>query len=324
MESKRQNASCDGSVNDTTTKCGVPEILGLTQIVRAEWNEPREDIISKIATYSRDHPETEHIYVFTLDKCSNISTDDSDNNSWLKNCLRGLQRGEQPEIVVAGSHALWILTRMLHSPFMPNWRSNDIDLFVLNQQQHGRFNLGGLDLVHTKDQTPEEVLMNFDNPCCRVAFDVNYTFYVSIHALTAILTKKVYLPSYLKEKKSFIRKLKEYETNIPSNYDKMSVNIYYEKLVDRFSERIRKYQSRGFSFQWYATDYVLPWIKTRFHYVEFVDPSILGQSEATVSEDEKIRKLQTLIEMGTGILPEEEVKRLAEQLKKLLGSSKDV
>lgn len=34
-------------------------------------------------------------------------------------------------------------------------------------------------------------------------------------------------------------------------------------------ERIIKYQSRGFSIQWYETDYVLPWIKQRFAYVNF-------------------------------------------------------
>ena len=329
MESIEQKTTHGGRVNNTTTECSLPEISDLTEITQ-NW-KPDEGLVSLIIDYSRRYPEKEHIYVFKLNKGADHLdiNDTSSTGSWLKNCLRNVKKGNDNKFVVAGSHALWVLARNLHSSFDSKWKPGDIDLFLLDQEQHSRCNLGGMDLIQTKDKTPQEVLENFDLPCCRVGFDSNYTFYASIHALAAIFSKKVYLPLYLKQRLSFVNKLKEFEENVPPEYERCHINSYYQRLVDRFVERIRKYQSRGFSFQWYETDYVLPWIKTRFHYIDFAKNIITEQQKKYIKDERervnklgKIKKLKLLIKHGEDVLNPDDIEELRKQLEELNVSAK--
>ena len=237
------------------------------------------------------NPNTEHIYKFEWDCSYADLTDTSNSMGWIKNCMRSKENGESMDCVIAGSYALWTLTTGTKS-----WKANDIDLFLLNRAQHARHNprSGLLDIVHTTDKTPEEVITNFDLPCCRVAFDMNYTYYISIHALTALYTGKIYLPKYLKTYESFRQILKEYELEFPSKLNQSSVEFYHDFLIRRMSERIAKYQSRGFSFQWYETDHILPWIKQRFAYVNFdmmrPYPKLINMAEEDIKKE--LRKIK--------------------------------
>ncbi len=260
-------------------KCGVPQIKHLWEICQNYPNNDNNDnLLDQIVAYAIVNPDTEHIYKIELGK--NLDTTKSPNeapnqSSWLKNCSKSLREGENMNCVISGSYALWTLTKMFYGHKDPGWKSNDIDMFIMNRAKNARHSPSGglLDIVHTTDKTPEEVISNFDLPCCRVAFDMNYTFYVSIHALYSIITRKIKLPRYLKEENTFREVLNRYEIEYPSEIEcpseKKCINTYHTKLVTRMAERIKKYQSRGFSFQWYDTDYVLPWIKQRFRYIDF-------------------------------------------------------
>ena len=249
------------NVGQDTVKCGIPEITSLGDISKSLVLQ------EQVIEFSKNNPSTEHIYKFELPEDGLDLTNMSNHAGWWKNCLRSRENHESMNCVVAGSYALWTLSQFLNKH---NWKPGDIDLFLLNRTQHARHNPGDglLDIVHTMDKTAEEVIINFDLPCCRVAFDTNYTFYVSIHALTAILSKNVYLPSYLKDGTKFKYLLQKYELS-PSNQKGGTVDFYHTFLINRMQDRIKKYQSRGFSIQWYDTEYILPWIKQRFAYVNF-------------------------------------------------------
>jgi len=268
----------DTGVNSVvhTVKCGVPQIDNLETLCSGTDND---DIIEQIKAWVNLNPDTEHIYKFEIQKGTstyNNPDDMSGAGSWFKNCLRSLQSNESMNCVVAGSYALWTLAEMIFHCRDVGWKANDIDIFLLGRAQHARRGSGDkgglLDIVHTTDKTPVEVITNFDIPCCRVAFDMNYTFYVSIHALYSIFTKKVMLPEYLKTSDGFMRVLDRYQLDVPSKIGTSGSRVivdYHKRLIARMDERIKKYQSRGFSFQWYSTDYILPWIKQRFAYVDF-------------------------------------------------------
>lgn len=259
-----------------TVKCGVPPIKHLWQFCQNSYYPQREQLIDQITAWCIMNPDKEHIYKIELshDVVDSGNTQLGPNHgSWLTNCAKSLQDGETMNCVVAGSYALWTLEKMFNNYKTPSWKANDIDMFIMNRKKNARHSPSGglLDIVHTTDKTPEEVVSNFDLPCCRVAFDMNYTFYVSIHVIYALITKKIKLPLYLKESDSFKKVLKRYETN-NDVISKPTIETYHNMLVSRMGERIKKYQSRGFSFQWYETDYILPWIKQRFSYVDFEAP----------------------------------------------------
>lgn len=273
METNTAEASSNVELGSTpyTVTCGVPQINCLDDIWH--YNQTGDKILEQVVGWVTLNPDTEHIYRFEMKPLVLPDDDRSISaNSWLKNCIRSLQSNEQMDCIIAGSYALWTLTYMMYGYKNPGWKANDIDMFLLNRAQHARHSPSGglLDIVHTTDKTPEEVITNFDLPCCRVAFSPHtYTFYVSIHALYSIVTQKVLLPRYLKKDISFRQVLGSFEMDLPSNRSVTIVKMYHDKLIQRMAERVQKYQSRGFSFQWYNTDYILPWIKQRFCYVDF-------------------------------------------------------
>lgn len=275
----------------------------------------RDNLLYQITAWSIVNPDKEYIYKIELGK--NLDTENpngpSNQNSWLKNCSVSLRNGENMNCVVAGSYALWTLTKMFNGHTDPGWKSNDIDMFITNRGKHARHSPAGglLDIVHTTDKTPEEVISNFDLPCCRVSFDMNYTFYVSIHALYSIITKKIKLPRYLKKEKTFRQVLNRYENECPPDYEYV-INEYHTKLVNRMTERIKKYQSRGFSFQWYDTDYVLPWIKQRFRYIDFemVKEVLPGKIEIPLQYYNIIRELGSNVSEMETVWCEEVQKQL--------------
>lgn len=95
-----------------------------------------------------------------------------------------------PNIYVAGSYALRQLLDHLSkyakssgpiNPFDFRWKSNDIDLFLLDckTEGSGRNKMGkGLDIVISPDKTIEDLLLGFDLPVCRVGFGMDGTYYV--------------------------------------------------------------------------------------------------------------------------------------------------
>lgn len=183
-----------------------------------------------------------------------------------------------PNIYVAGSYVLRQLLDHLFkytettehvNPFDFRWKSNDIDLFLVDckTEGSGRNKMGkGLDIVITPDKTIEDLLLGFDLPVCRVGFGMDGTYYVSIQAMYSILQRKMNIPIYFKNKESAYLVLKNqcsphyYGNNNNNNKD---LPLF---LVDRFYERLKKYSGRGFGVKWINTTTVVDWIKRRSAY----------------------------------------------------------
>ena len=201
-------------------------------------------------------------------------------------------------MVFAGSSALHQLIHMWHQPDkvtniststkdkMNNWRPGDVDTFFLNMPQQFRQKLSFTDLVHVKAKTPEELLMNFDLPCCRVAVNTRYDIWVSAHALYAVMTGKYYLPLYLKTKEGFSALLAQHKAN-------PVLHEAEDFLYDRFTGRVDKYKTRGFTPEWVATKDVTPWIKDRFIYAEW---KVTHKDEPATEVEEAIAKLTAVLQ----------------------------
>lgn len=255
-----------------------PKIDNIADLYSTE--SKNRDLIVKFA---HDNPSIDHYYTFKIKKDEGLSASLS---IFTNNIMTD-------RICIAGSSALWRLSFILNG--LPQWKPSDHDVFLLNSTENGRYNVGGygLDMVHSTDTNPIDLISNFDLPCCRVAFDFNFTFYVSIQALAAIISKQMYLPEYFKSKCAFKNM---WMTNSTIKEDlpvvKRLVDFKYDYIYNRLQERIIKYRSRGFSPNYYKTSYVLPWIKNRFRYSEFTeqnDPYVLDN---TMGPNENIRALK--------------------------------
>lgn len=221
---------------------------------------------ANITRFARLNPNIDYIYTFKL------------NEEWIGNNFKGSSLGMfaqnryDSNICIAGSSALWRLCSIINQK-NPNWKSQDTDIFLLNSPSNIRFYRAGynVDLVHSTSKTCQELISKFDLPCCRVAYDFNYTFYVSLQALASIFSGKMYLPEYFENKDAFTNILEQHSTikDEWKHAGKTWLKHWYQTMSVRLQERIVKYRSRGFAPKYYETDYVLPWIKERFRYSEF-------------------------------------------------------
>lgn len=148
-----------------------------------------------------------------------------------------------------------LTVKNIHGDFTPN----DTDIFFLNSPVNHRMVLPGLDFVHTKAKSPEDLILNFDLPCCRAAFNSKYDFWISASCLVALFTGSYYLPYYLQDEAKFNDILRVHRVK-----DCLDKNEKY--LFSRIGKRVKKYQARGFKCQWLVTEQVQPWILNRFHY----------------------------------------------------------
>lgn len=143
--------------------------------------------------------------------------------------------------------------------FMNKTAQSDTDIFFLNSKRNLRTNLGTVDLVHSTDTCVEELLLNFDLPCCRAAFNNINEYWVSSQCLYALFTGTYPLPSYVFNVNDFVNILLNYRKDDHSKYDEVF-------LQDRYVKRMQKYALRGFSPIKYDTKTILPWIINRNHY----------------------------------------------------------
>lgn len=217
------------------------------------------DIPSKIGEITRwvdGNPNREHVYCFKwedhLTKVgSSVTAKGLYNPSYAGNSC------------VAGSAAVAHVYDLLFRTTRRNWKANDVDVFLLGQTHNARFPSVGIDLVMTEDKTVEELLINFDLPICRAAYTFTYDIYISAQCMVALYTNRQYVPSYLKNDASFKKMMRNYQVGEPVN------EAAHTYLYLRFSERIQKYQSRGYPTVWVDTPVIIPWVKNRFHYGEW-------------------------------------------------------
>lgn len=163
--------------------------------------------------------------------------------------------------VVAGSAAVHPLISVI-ARYQPKWKVSDTDIFHLNEQGHFRYCAGKTDIVYNPAKTVEELLSNFDLPCCRAAFHPQIGIWISAQCMVSMLYKIYYLPEYTHNKKSFAAMIRKFR-----HTDKIADPEAF--LFKRFCQRIEKYENRGYRPSWIHTDIVLPWIKNRFHYGEW-------------------------------------------------------
>jgi len=161
-------------------------------------------------------------------------------------------------------------TTNVHGRFKPG----DTDIFFINSSEHYRFQTGNIDFVYTKIDSVENLLLNFDLPCCRAGFNHEEAFYISAHCLYSILTGSYFLPVFLDDKKAFKAIMKENGVDDGNNWHSSSY------LFERLHTRIATYQSRGFVCLYQQTTTIPSWILSRFHYAEWKRLKTLKQEEA--------------------------------------------
>lgn len=222
---------------------------------------------SLLVEFVKKNPEIDFVYRFDLPPCGNVD--------------RGLMQGHKSlsllpfdtgkGIFVGGSAALHYIASFVKGLSTLNWKATDVDLFFLNCSENTRMSEapGNLDFVFCQDKTIEDVLLNFDLPCCRVGFDFKYNYYVSAQALVAIFTGKMYMPEYFNNENDFMKKL--YSYSIADTPDRSHAYSITRMIVKRFYERVKKYQSRGFKTVYTHLDYLLPWVENRFTYIDFTN-----------------------------------------------------
>lgn len=172
--------------------------------------------------------------------------------------------------VVAGSAALHRLLSLVESTREQKWNPENADMFFLGQEVANRVSFMIFDVVQSKEKTVEELLLNFDLPICRVAMNFAYDFFVSVQCLAAIHTHRQNVPKYLRDKLTFKRVLDKHVKYPQDVFQHAQGN--HEYLYNRFCERVKKYQSRGYGVNWIDTDVIIPWVKNRFHYGEWLFP----------------------------------------------------
>lgn len=231
----------------------------------------------EITKWCDENPITDHVYEF--------------RNERMREKFSGIDMLSTPDTYVAGSYALRQLLNYLDShfpalkeasdnskirivgnkiylptssegatkfktqrPFEFKWISNDIDIFLINKERPAKNKIGkGLDIISSYEKSISELLNGFDLPICRVAINFEGTFFISIQAMSAILTRRMNIPIYLKQKEITYQILEIYcQENRTSQIPKF--------LVDRFYERIQKYSGRGFGVNWVDTNILIPWI----------------------------------------------------------------
>ena len=208
------------------------------------------------------------------------------NKPWYGSCLFGdiKQHEGIPNCVLAGSAALYLIWNKLYEhhhskepvkcsqcehckrldpvkkpPLFS--QPNDYDLFFIGSKKAHRNTLGNLDFVYCPEKTVEELLLNFDLGCCRVAMNPANDLWISAHALSAIFTGTYYLPAYLRNETTFTETLTKYTTD-----SKSTTKNVHSYLYGRLTERLHKYKDRGLTVKWVESDKILPWVQNRFCY----------------------------------------------------------
>ena len=257
--------------NETTSKNDdIPRFTSLSELYVVESANR-----TKIINFVKNNPTLDFYYTFNVPEKQNYTF------STAMNIFSELRSPDN--ICIAGSSALARLFMILNGSD-PQWNPKDVDIFILNSKANSRFNRHNyhVDLIHSTCETAVELISSFDLPCCRVAYDFNFTFTVSIQALAAIFSRKMYIPKYMNNIGDFKHILDMNSTIKPEFASRSYISTWYDMMFNRLKERIVKYRSRGFAPQFYDTDYVLPWIKERFFYSEFEiqqSPSIVSIQE---------------------------------------------
>ena len=179
------------------------------------------------------------------------------------------------DFYIAGSAALNKFNEVPCKKYRSHVKSfdpGDTDIFIVNSDRKFRSQFGSTDIVYTRDKTIEDLLLNFDLPCCRIATNPNGDYWISAQCLYAILTGKYFLPGYLLSFGTFYPMIGKYPGEELKKESKEKIIKSAEYLHKRLLDRIEKYSKRGFTAVNYQTDVVLNWI---IHRLDYSLPTVL-------------------------------------------------
>lgn len=203
------------------------------------------DALSKIKElefYVKDDPMTDEIIIF-------------ENGITVP-----LSSAEKQKTWIAGSYALrHLIDNLMNQSEIKqsskDWMPGDCDIFTLGNEKNALFTANHktlddnetsgkmMDLVQKQENNVEELLLSFDLPCARVAFDAQGRIAISLQCLCALLTGRYYLPHIYYSIKNFNGNI------LYHNFSQDWLNCSYERL----HERINKYKKRGFTPIYYQT-----------------------------------------------------------------------
>jgi len=152
------------------------------------------------------------------------------------------------DVYVSGSKALKMfyeaINKNINTKLNCKVDPNDTDVFHLNSGKVTRAKIGNVDLVYTTYKKIDDVLLNFDLPCCRVSTNDTGNFWISAQCLLAIFGNDVIMPEYVKNRKQLFTMYKDHTRGAGL------INSH----IDKLENRIKKYEARGFSFGYVHTD----------------------------------------------------------------------
>lgn len=230
------------------TSSTVPTITSISDLSNSQ-------LVQQVATWSKLNPLKDHIYEFIfkpfdLERKSSPANANCDN--W---CIAGSSALHQ---VVKTHSTIFKLDSFSKLP------PSDTDIFFLNSKGPHRYKIGATDIVHTLEKSVSDLLLNFDLPCCRAAVNSRFDVWISIHCLNSLFQGTYYLPEYCRNKDQFC-KILDSNRKGTSNLNTGPESVLFARLT----ERIAKYQKRGFTANFVDTGHVLRWIRNRFTYAEW-------------------------------------------------------
>lgn len=205
----------------------------------------------------------------------------------------------EPSVVMAGSCIVAGLhkeiryiadaNKLIYSDIC-GWKPSDIDIFHLGTDKPIRNkDLCGVDLVHVTDKTVTDLLLNFDLPCCRAARDFKGNLWITAQCVNSILTGVQMIPESISTPEKFmemggkvltLEMVVDRQTITDQNRRNCKVREYNPELVkdtrdamlrwfaERFFDRLKKYEDRGFKVKFVKTGSVPSWLVKRFTYAQ--------------------------------------------------------
>src|SRR5680860_152564 len=147
--------------------------------------ESFDDIIKgaeEIKDWALANPVDDHIYKFNKPE-------------WTQMTLSCIFNMKTLDACVAGSAALHHIYGQLYPTRQQKWTPTDVDIFFLSQgKDPSRIKMGMVDIIRCPEQTVEELLLNFDFPVCRVAYNFTGDIFISAQCIYALHTRRQNLP----------------------------------------------------------------------------------------------------------------------------------
>ena len=227
-----------------------------------------EDLIEKLDKILKANPSSkDSLYNICCNQVDDVPTYKRDRN--IQACDK-----QADKTYISGSYALekFIASLLKYTNKSNNlkenitkWKSNDIDVYILDSPQDFHYKIDKVDMVMSKKPDISQLLLSFDLPVNRVAIDKDDNFIISAECIRAIYTGKYYLPMQLASKNEatlYISRLPEIKETIDEVYGNLSRQVYGTLLnkvhytdiirskVMKHHNRVEKYAKRGFTAEY--------------------------------------------------------------------------